>query len=266
MILLTAPSKTQLAPAEIPPLFTDFTLPQLLEKSAQLIAELKPLTTKELAALMKTSDRLTEATYRQIQQFTTPFHQQNASHAIRTFRGDVYEAISSDNYTKAQLDYCQHHLIILSGLYGLLRPLDLMQPYRLEMGLKFSPCGTENLYHFWREKVTDKVLAQLIATDETTLVNLASAEYAKVIDKKRLVGEKCRMVEIIFQQPHPKGKEGYKIIPIHSKRARGEMIHFAIINGVTTAEDLLEFTVGGYAFVRQNSTENTWVFRQKHPL
>ncbi len=263
MIIVTAPSKTQKPPAETAAVYRDFTIPLLLDKSIQLIAELRKLSSDELAALMKTSDKLTTSTYRLIHNFSSPFHLQNASHAIRTFQGDAYQAIDSENYSTAQLDHAQKHLVILSGLYGLLRPLDLIQPYRLEMGLKFAPSGNRNLYQFWKEELTEKLVGLLEQTTSRTIVNLASDEYAKVLDKKQLAAKKCRIVEISFQQPHPKGKDGYKTIPIHSKRARGKMIDFSIKNTIAEAKRLQQFSDEGYAFMPPLSSQNCWVFRRK---
>lgn len=262
MILFTAPSKTQSPPIQNNPAYQDFTLPQSLNKSTQLINELKKLTEKQLAELMKTSAKLTTATLQKIRSFSTPFTLENAGHTLRTFHGDAYDAITAEQYTVDQLNYAQDHLIILSGLYGILRPLDLMQPYRLEMGTRLKFSGYKNLYQFWQEEITAKVLALLTQTSDATLINLASAEYSKAIDKKQIIKNGGRMIEVLFQQPHPKGKDRYNTIPIHSKRARGKMIHFAIQNNVTEAEKLQEFSADGYLFIPVKSTPQTWLFRK----
>ncbi len=262
MLLVIAPSKTQ-RKEELPAACQQTTTPQFIHKSEQLIDELKVLSEPQLAELMKTSAKLTAATYRLIHNFTTPFHRQNAHPALYTFKGDAYAMIDGQSYGAAELDYAQQHLIILSGLYGMLRPLDLMQPYRLEMGLKFAAAGMKNLYQFWQQELTAAVIARLAAAKEQTIINLASDEYAKVLDKKALQKNGCSMITITFQQPHAKGVDGYKTIPIHSKRARGLMVDFAIKNRCINAQQLTAFTENGYLFSTEKSTDKSWVFRQE---
>ncbi len=264
MLLILAPSKTQ-KQEPLPAGSPQPTTPQFLEKSTKLINQLKSLSPAELAQLMKTSDKLTAATYRLIHNFTTPFHQQNAHPALYTFHGDAYDMVDNSSYSPTQLSYAQNHLIILSGLYGILRPLDLMQPYRLEMGLKFSPLQQKNLYQFWQQEITARVIKQLAAAKEKTIINLASNEYTKVLDKKALAANGCNLITITFQQPHAKGAEGYKTIPIHSKRARGLMTDYAIKKTLTEPEQLLVFAGNGYQFSVENSSADNWVFRQKQP-
>ncbi len=203
---------------------------------------------------MKTSPKLPESTFQRIHNFTTPFTPENAKQAIFTFQGDAYDSIEANNYSTEELDYAQKHVNILSGLYGLLRPLDLMQPYRLEMGLKLSVGGCNNLYQLLKEDVTELLNERLQESGDRTVVNLASTEYSKVIDKKRLQGE---MIEMVFQQEH-KGK--MKTIPIHSKRARGLMIHYTISNKIDKALQLQRFNLDGYSIDRSRSTETKWFF------
>ncbi len=262
MLLIIAPSKTQ-EKEPLPVTKLPSTMPQFLGKSAQLICELQKISQSELAQLMKTSPKLTEATYRLIHNFTTPFHQHNAHPALYSFQGDAYAMIECGNYDEKELDHAQNHLIILSGLYGILRPLDLMQPYRLEMGLKFSPLQKKNLYQFWQEDITTAVIKELEQKEEKSIINLASNEYAKVLMQKRLQQHGCRFITITFQQPHAKAADGYKTIPIHSKRARGMMVDFMIKNSLNSAEQLQNFTKNGYRFSTKHSTENNWIFRQK---
>ncbi len=260
MLLILSPSKTQERieyPGHLKP-----TIPQFLQESIQLVNELKKIRQPQLAQLMKTSAKLTEATYRLIHNFTTPFHQHNAHPALYTFQGDAYAMLDSQNYTETELACAQNHLVILSGLYGILRPLDLIQPYRLEMGLKFSPAKAKNLYQFWQKKITAEILQRLAATADATLVNLASSEYARVLNKKMLVQNGCRIITITFQQPHAKAADGYKTIPIHAKRARGLMVDFAFKKRIKTAEQLHAFTENGYLFSPEHSTGDNWIFRQ----
>lgn len=254
MQIITAPSKTQAFNGRE---FADHTLPFALEKTERVIVRLRELSFTELGRLMKTSDKLTEATHQRLQQFSLPFSLKNARQALFTFQGDAYSSISGDSYSTSQLHHAQRHLWILSGLYGALRPLDLMQPYRLEMGCPLAVDGIPNLYQFWRAQVTSAINEASRNDKDTTLINLASAEYTKVIDKKKL---QPKLVTVIFRQPHKKG--GYKVIPIYSKRARGAMIDFMITGTIDRAEGLLDFNLDGYSFNRKESTEDQWVFLQ----
>lgn len=251
MQLITAPSKTQKFNGRS---FAHHTLPLCLATSVTVNSYLKAMTRGEISTLMKTSQKLTESTYLRIQDFTTPFTPDNARQAIFTFRGDAYDAIIAESYSQKELEYAQEHLNILSGLYGLLRPLDLMQPYRLEMGAKLSIEGNKNLYQLWKDEVTAVLNDRLKQSADTTVVNLASAEYSKVIDRKQLQG---KIIEVSFQQEH-KGK--IKTIPIHSKRARGLMIHYAISNRIERANELQQFDLDGYALDSERTTEESWTF------
>jgi uncharacterized protein len=251
MQIITAPSKTQQFNGRI---HGQYTQPLLLEQAKILIDRLKLLDRDKLCRLMRTSERLTETTYQRIHAFTTPFSPDNAKQALFTFQGDAYAAIQAADYSREQLRYAQEHLFILSGLYGLLRPLDLMQPYRLEMGCSLSVAGVDNLYQFWREKITTSLNETFAESRDRVLVNLASKEYAKVVDEKKLQTE---IVHITFQQLH---KGQLRTIPIHTKRARGMMIDFAITRQIDEAAGLQEFHVGGYSFSRENSSATEWLF------
>ncbi len=251
MQIITSPSKTQQFNGRA---YDTYTLPLLQQKTKVLIDQLQLLDRKKLSHLMQTSARLTESTYRMISNFSQPLSMKNSTQALFTFQGDAYKMIDAKNYTKEQLLYAQNHLFILSGLYGLLRPLDLMQPYRLEMGCRFAAGNAENLYQFWRETLTDLVNQDLALKSDRVLVNLASKEYSAVIDNKKILGE---MVTIIFKQMH---KGQLRIIPIHAKRARGLMIHFAISKQIDTAAGLKEFTGDNYSFASRDSTAKEWIF------
>lgn len=254
MQLITAPSKTQNVNSRV---YNSFTLPSCLKTSERINRALRTMAQDEIATLMKTSEKLTESTYQRIHAFTIPFTLDNAKQALFTFQGDAYDAIEADTYTDKELLHAQQHLNILSGLYGLLRPLDLMQPYRLEMGARLSVDGMKNLYELWKDEITDQLNTRLELSEDTTVVNLASTEYSKVIDRKKLEG---RIVEVVFQQEH-KGK--IKTIPIHSKRARGLMIHYAISNQITKAPELKNFDLDGYRLNKAQSTEDRWTFFRK---
>lgn len=209
---------------------------------------------EELGKLMKTSERLTESTLKLYENLKPPFTIDNAKQALFTFQGDAYSAIDALAYSPEQLDHAQKHLIILSGFYGILRPLDLMQPYRLEMGSSLAVAGARNLYFFWRKEITDRINQTLAAHREPVLINLASTEYSKVIDKKTLQGE---IINITFKQHH---KGTIKTIPIHAKRARGQMIHYVISNQLKSAEELKNFNLDGYRFNQKESRTGDWLF------
>lgn len=251
MQLITAPSKTQVFNGRD---YSYYTLPALQEKTQLIIDRLKPISPQGLSLLMKTSEKLTLSTYRRIHDFNLPFSLANSHQALFTFQGDAYNAIEADNYEEAQLRYAQNHLFILSGLYGILRPLDLMQPYRLEMGAKLTLGEAANLYHFWRDRVTAIINRALAGDEDAVLINLASTEYSKVVDSRKLQGS---LVTISFKQMH---KDTYRTIPIHSKRARGLMIHYAILNRINEADSLKEFNMDGYSFDEEKSTAGEWFF------
>lgn len=255
MQLITAPSKTQLFNGRA---YAEHTLPCMPEKTKILIDQLKSMGRKELALLMKTSEKLTESTFQKIRDFVQPFTLDNAKQALFTFQGDAYSAIPAEQYSKEQLCYAQKHLFILSGLYGILRPLDLMQPYRLEMGsrlaINLATGEIKNLYQFWRENITDTINLSLATDVDGILINLASQEYSKVIDQKKLQG---KMVTITFKQLN---KGELKVIPIHAKKARGLMIHFAISRQLDNAAALKDFRLNGYSYSKEDSTETEWFF------
>lgn len=253
MQIIISPSKTQQFNGRA---CGTFTLPLLEQKTKVVMEQLKLLDKKAIAGLMKTSAQLTESTYKMIDALTQPYSLQNAAQALFTFQGDAYKMIDAENYTLEQLLYAQKHLFILSGLYGVLRPLDLMQPYRLAMGCPFAVGNVSNLYLFWREAITDSINRDLAQKSDKVLVNLASKEYSTVIDQRKLQAE---MVSITFKQMH---KGQFRTIPIHTKRARGLMLHFAISEQIETAAGLKEFTGDGYCFNSRESTDKEWLFLQ----
>lgn len=251
MLVITAPSKTQEAIAAAP---AHHTTPFFLNRSVQLVGLLKKKTVNELCTLMKMSPRLGEATKEKILRFQLPLTPGNSRQALFTFQGDAYSALTPEMYSEAQLSHAQKHLRILSGLYGILRPLDLMHPYRLEMGLKLAGPGFANLYQFWGELLTERINDECLERGFATLVNLASGEYARSIQPK-LLGPK--MVTITFKE---RQASGYRAIPIHAKRARGEMIDFIITDGLNHLEQLRNFTREGYGFAPELSSDAEWVF------
>ncbi|WP_457575252.1 peroxide stress protein YaaA [Desulfomarina sp.] len=254
MLLILAPSKTQAFNGRDFPLYFQ---PLFPDKTESLINQLQAMSKDELATILKTSRKLTETTYERIHSFQIPLRKGRVHQAFFTFQGDVYRGIGTDSYNKDQLQYCQDHIFILSGLYGILRPLDLMHPYRLEMGTKLVTGNGKNLYHFWSDHITEEINRTLLKTGSNTVINLASTEYSRTILKKKLQGKR---VDVVFQQ---KKNSIYRTIPIHAKRARGYMTDFAVKNGIEKAEYLKEFDLEGYRFQPRDSTELRWLFRQE---
>ena len=251
MLLVISPSKTQEFDV---PIRGACTQPLFVEQTNQLARQLKQLDQPQLAQLMKMSDKLAAVNFQRFQEFRLPFTPDNSRQALFMFQGDQFNPMAVDSYSKEQLGHSQQHLRILSGLYGMLRPLDLMQPYRLEMATKLVVGETENLYGFWSEIVTRELNKELQTDPQPVLINLASAEYFKVIRKKELQAD---ILTFSFKQE----KEGkLRTIAIYAKRARGAMVDFVIQNNITNQTDLQEFNADGYCFNSNLSTGNEWVF------
>ncbi len=254
MQLIISPSKTQRFNGRA---HAEYSLPALPEKTEILVKRLKSMNREDLSRLMKTSPRLTEATRQLIKNFTLPLSPGNASQALFTFKGDTYSAIDAAHYTAKQLHHAQKHLFILSGLYGILRPLDLMQPYRLEMGSPLATEQADNLYQFWRKEVTDIINQALAESGSELLIDLASKEYSRVVDRKRFNGQ---IITVIFKQQH---KGLFRTIPIHAKRARGQLIDYIINRQIDDAGGIKEFDTDGYWFSSEDSTPTAWLFLKK---
>ena len=231
-----------------------FTQPLLLEHSEQLLKDLRLLSPEDICSLMGLSDKLGALNYERFQEWQTPFSTDNAKQANLAFKGDVYQGLDADNMGADELSWAQDNLRILSGLYGLLRPLDLMQPYRLEMGTKFANQRGANLYQFWGDIITDQLNKLFPTSAQSVLVNLASNEYFKSVQPKNINAE---IITPVFMDP--KGDK-YKIISFFAKRARGLMSAFIIKNKITDAEQLKTFNVDGYSFNSAMSEGNKWVF------
>jgi len=205
---------------------------------------------EELSKLMSISEKLATLNYTRFQDFSTPFNFNNAKQALLAFKGDVYNGIDAPNLSKKDLTFAQDNLRMLSGLYGVVRPLDLIAPYRLEMGTKLANPRGKNLYEFWGSKISE-----LLNEDESeVIINLASNEYFKGIDKKTL---KPKIINIVFKEF--KGDK-YKIIGIYAKRARGLMVQYIIKNRIQNSQDLKSFAMEDYRFKEELSDSTTWVF------
>ena len=256
MLMLISPAKT--LDFETPAHTAHYSQPDFLNESQQLIDALRDLAPQDISALMKISDKLGTLNYQRFADWQTPFSPDNAKQAVLAFRGDVYTGLAADNMSDDDLAFAQQHLRILSGLYGLLRPLDLIQAYRLEMGTKFANARGKNLYDFWGEEITEAINAQLKDAGPL-VVNLASNEYFGAVKPKALNAEVITPVFKDFKN----GK--YKIISFYAKKARGLMSAYIIKNRITDAEQLKAFDVDGYYFSPEESSASEWVFQRDEP-
>ena len=232
------------------------TLPEFVSESAKLIADLKKLSPQEVANLMGLSDQLAALNVGRYRDWSKKFTEENSKPAIYAFDGDVYDGFDVKTLDAKAIAFAQDHIRILSGLYGALRPLDLMQPYRLEMGTAFKNARGKDLYAFWGERVTDSLKQVLEQQKKPVLLNLASEEYFKVLQAKNL---DCPVISPIFQD----GKDGKcKIISFYAKRARGLMARFVVENRITDAADLKGFNLDGYKYVPSESKPEKPLFRR----
>lgn len=249
MLMIISPSKTQNFD---PPPPIDYTVPAQTAKIQTLAQQLRQYSPEDLGQLMKISPKLSDLNWQRYQDFQDSFTPENAKQALLAFKGDVYNGIQVDNYSKDDFTFAQNHLRILSGLYGLLKPLDLIQPYRLEMGTKLKTEKGKTLYDFWGAQITEALNTDL--DSDATLVNLASGEYFKAVQPQQL---NSKVLNIVFKE----NKNGiYKVIGIHAKRARGLMVDYVIQNRIPEPEGLQTFDKEDYSFNPDLSTENEWVF------
>jgi hypothetical protein len=252
MLAVISPAKS--LDFESPLATQNYSQPQFIDQAELLIEELRRLSHSDIAGLMKLSDQLAELNLHRYHNFQTPFTPKNARQAILAFRGDVYQGLDADTLSQSDFEFAQAHLRILSGLYGLLRPLDLIQPYRLEMGTPFGNQRGKNLYQFWGDRVQQALIEELKQDPAPVLVNLASNEYFKVIVPKTLP---FPIITPIFKD----FKNGqYKVISFFAKRARGMMARFIIENRIQQVEDLKQFNIDGYRFDPSSSNAKDWVF------
>lgn len=238
----------------------EFTRPDLLAEAEILMGELRRLAPQQIAELMHVSDKIALLNAERNAAWHTPFTPENAKQAVFMFNGDVYEGIDAPSLNQTQIGYLQQHVRLLSGLYGLLRPLDLMQPYRLEMGTTFANSRGKNLYEFWGDRITDLLNDTLARAGSSVLINLASQEYFKSVNTRKL---QARLITPVFKDE----KNGrYKIISFYAKRARGLMVRYAAEHNITEAQQLQDFDYEGYRFNPAASSENEWVFlREEQP-
>ncbi|NQE47684.1 peroxide stress protein YaaA [Herbaspirillum rubrisubalbicans] len=255
MLIVLSPAKS--LDYDTPPTTDVHTTPAFVPRSAELIDVLKTKSPAEIGSLMGISDQLSVLNVSRYASWSRKFTTKNAKQAVLAFNGDVYEGLDAASLATGQLDYLQQHVRILSGLYGMLRPLDLMQPYRLEMGTKLANPLGKDLYAFWGSEITEALNGELAAQKTPVLVNLASEEYFKVVKPKLL---KAQVVAPVFEDW--KGGK-YKIISFYAKRARGLMARYAALKNINQPEKLKAFDLEGYAFAPEASSESNWVFRRK---
>lgn len=252
MLMLISPAKT--LDFETAPVTDTATLPDFLDQSKALIGVLRDLAPQDISSLMSISDKLGQLNYDRYHQWHTPFTEKNAKQAALAFKGDVYTGLDAEQFSAGDFTFAQEHLRILSGLYGLLRPLDLIQPYRLEMGTRLANPRGNNLYQFWGERLTRAVNEQLSKLKQPVVVNLASNEYFKSVQPKQLAAP---LITPVFKD----WKNGqYKIISFYAKKARGLMAAYAIRHRIQDAEALKQFDAEGYCYNETLSKGQQWVF------
>ncbi len=248
MLILISPAKTLDYSA---PDFKEFTQPDFQQDVKSLIQVMKKKSAKEIGELMHVSDSLAALNEERFKTFQKDFNPENSKQALLAFKGDVYTRIDVENYTSEDFDFAQNHLRILSGLYGLLKPLDLIQPYRLEMGTRLENKKGKNLYKFWDKKIAKAINA---VANGQPIVNLASQEYFKAVDQKTL---KSQLINIHFKEFKD---DTYQIIGFFAKQARGMMTNFAIKNRLANPEDLKTFNEERYEYSEKLSSSKNWVF------
>jgi cytoplasmic iron level regulating protein YaaA (DUF328/UPF0246 family) len=257
MLMVISPAKT--LDYESAPVTPEYTLPDHLTESKRLIRRLRKLGPDEVASLMSLSDKLAALNVARYATWKAPFTPANARQAVLAFAGDVYDGLAAAEFKAADFTFAQSHLRILSGLHGVLRPLDLMQPYRLEMGTRLENERGRDLYAFWGNRVTKALNGILAEQKVPVLVNLASEEYFGVVQPASL---KARIVTPVFEDWNATAAR-YQIISFHAKKARGMIARHAIRHRITQVEKLKGFDSEGYAYVPAASTADRWVFRRR---
>jgi uncharacterized protein len=257
MIIVLSPAKS--LDYDTPPHIKKHTIPDFVDEAAELIGGLRRLSPQQIGTLMSISDPLAQLNFQRFAEWSPVFDTNNAKQAVLAFNGDVYEGFDAKTLSDVDLEFAQKHVRVLSGLYGLLKPLDLLQPYRLEMGTRFANARGKDLYAFWGERITHALNTQLRkhAGPTRALVNCASEEYFKSVKPKLL---DAAVVTPVFED----WKGGrYKIISFHAKRARGLMARYAVENRVDRPEQLKGFDLEGYAFDAEASNDSVYRFRRR---
>lgn len=254
MLALISPAKTLDYSSALP---TDnHTLPRLLEQSQQLIDVSRKLSASEISSLMSVSEKIAQLNVERFNDWTSEFSFANARQAIFAFKGDVYTGLDAYSLKQSDIEYAQQHVRMLSGLYGLLRPLDLMMPYRLEMGTKLANPRGHNLYEFWGNIITEVINADLAEVQSDLLVNIASDEYYKSVKESKINAD---IIKPVFLD-QKNGK--YKVISFYAKKARGLMARYIVEHKIERAEDLKSFNTDGYYFDVDSSIKGELVFKR----
>lgn len=251
MLILLSPAKSlNFEPTDL----TEHTMPRMLDDSDRLVKELKKKSARSLKKLMSVSDAIAELNVKRFQEYERPFGFDNAKQSVLAFDGDVYTGMQAETFTEEDHDFAQEHLRILSGLYGLLRPMDLIRPYRLEMGTKLRTGRRKNLYEFWGSKITEMINEDLAATNGDAVLNLASQEYFKSVKNDKLAG---RLVTVHFKE----NRNGdLKVISFNAKKARGAMAGLVIKHRMLDPDALKELTPEGYHYAPEHSSEDEMMF------
>lgn len=252
MIIVISPAKT--LDFETPPTTQTYTQPDFLDDSAILIDTLRKLEPDQIGTLMSISPKLAALNSNRYFAWKRPFTPENAKQALLAFKGDVYTGLDADTMSANEFAFAQGHLRILSGLYGVLRPLDLIQPYRLEMSTSLKNAHGNNLYEFWGDNITQALNRELAGQPDNTLINLASNEYFQSVRTGKL---NARVITPVFKDE----KNGvYKIVSFFAKKARGMMSRYIIQHALTDPEAIKNFTVAGYRYNERDSHRNEWIF------
>ena len=256
MLVVISPAKT--LDYESPLATKQFTQPEFTADAQGLIDQLREFAPQDIADLMHLSDKLSALNVARYQSWSQAHDVDNARQAVLAFKGDVYTGLNAEEFEEADFEFAQNHLRILSGLYALLKPLDLMQPYRLEMGTKLKNAKGANLYHYWGSTITERLNSELQSDETPVLINLASNEYFKSVQPKNL---NARVINPEFKDL----KNGhYKIISFYAKKARGLMTRYIIKNLINNPEQLKDFDYEGYAYNESLSSGDNWVFTRDH--
>ena len=260
MLIVLSPAKKlsfNLKKPLSPALSKQLSQPELLDHSKVLVRQLKTLSAIKLKSLMGISDKLAQLNFQRYQTWHSPFTIDNSQAAIHVFQGDVYAGLSAKSLNLEDLLFSNNHVRILSGLYGILKPLDLIQPYRLEMGTVLKNPRGKHLYAFWQQLITEQLNRQLKTLNETVLINLASDEYYKSIQPQNI---QASIIKPVFKD---KKNGQYKIISFYAKKARGMMTRFVINNKLKQAEDIKAFNTGGYQYNQTLSQSQEWIFTRE---
>lgn len=252
MLSVLSPAKT--LDYESQPTTRKSTQPLFIEEVASLVRDAQKMNPDDIQALMGVSAKIAALNHERFMNWQPNFSLQNAKQAVLAFKGDVYTGLAAESLSAPELAFAQKHLRILSGLYGLLRPLDLMQPYRLEMGLPFANSGGKNLYEFWGTRISEVLAKHLKASGSPVLINLASNEYFKAVKNASLGAE------IITPQFRDLKNGQYKMISFFAKKARGVMARYIVQEGLNAPEGLKDFKGDGYYFSAKDSDDVNWVF------